>query len=166
MKPTLIICGTALAMTLLLSACSGEAATADAENTASQEATSTAEDHDATAYVEDETGGLVDAAIVEALNAKLTTHHDESSRDIYIILGTTTEGRDVETVAEEMRAERGADALIYVAGSDRALAIVGDGLDEAFTDETENAMVAHFEVNELADGLNAGADAVIARFGE
>ena len=66
--------------------------------------------------------------IVEELNTKLLSYHVSSGRDVHVVLGMSTDGRDVEEVAEEMRAERDADALIYVAGSDQALAIVGEEL--------------------------------------
>lgn len=164
----------AIGLTLALTACSGEAATADssdaaaedtAEDTAAEPGEEGAADHDASGYAEDETGGLIDPALIASLNAKLAGFHGDSGQDIHIIAAMSTGGRDIEQVAEEMRAERGADALIYVAGADQALAIVGEGLDEAFTTDAEVAMIAHFEENELAEGLNAGADALIARLG-
>jgi len=162
----------AIGLALSLSACSGEAATAQsgdaaeaAEDTAPEEMAEAVIDHDAATYAEDATGGLVDAGLIASLNEKLASFHADSGHDIHIIAGMSTEGRDIEEVAEEMRAERSADALIYVAGADQALAIVGEGLDEAFTTDAEVAMIAHFEEDELAEGLNSGADALIARLG-
>lgn len=160
---------TAIGLALALSACSGEAATSEddaaTEEAASDTAEDTAAEHVASGYAEDATGGLIDAALIASLNEKLASYHGESGHDIHIIAAMSTEGRDVEEVAEEMRVERGADALIYVAGADQALAIVGEGLDEAFTSTAEVAMIAHFEEDELAEGLNSGADALIARLG-
>ncbi|QLC25951.1 hypothetical protein HFP57_13570 [Parasphingopyxis algicola] len=166
---TMIPAGT-IAVALALTACSGEAATQNEDDEAAAAATEdTAADdaaaHDASGYAEDETDGLVDAALIATLNEKLAAFHADSGQDVHIILGMTTDGADIETIAEERRTEREADALIYVAGADQALAVVGEGLDEAFTGDTEVAMIAHFEENELAEGLNAGADALIARLG-
>ncbi|MEM8697378.1 MAG: TPM domain-containing protein [Pseudomonadota bacterium] len=170
MKLTQTIPAATIGLVLALTACSGEAATQESEETTAETADQAASedaapDHEATNYAEDETGGLIDAAIVAGLNEKLMAFHGNSGRDVHVVLGMTTDGRDVEEVAEEMRAEREADALIYVAGADQALAIVGEGLEEGFTSETELAMIAHFEEDELAEGLNAGADAVIAALG-
>lgn len=161
----------AIALALALTACSGEAATQNEDGEEAAEATAETEEgaaaaHDASGYAEDETDGLVDPALFAALNEKLAAFHADSGQDVHIILAMTTDGADIETVAEERRAERDADALIYVAGADQALAVVGEGLDEAFTGDTEVAMIAHFEENELAEGLNAGADALIARLGD
>ncbi|RED16809.1 TPM domain-containing protein [Parasphingopyxis lamellibrachiae] len=161
----------AIGLALTLTACSGEAATADSDDMATEEAVdesgeeAAAVEHDTSGYAEDATGGLIDAALIASLNEKLAGFHGDSGRDIHIIAAMSTDGRDIEEVAEEMRAERGADALIYVAGADQALAIVGEGLDEAFTTDAEVAMIAHFEEDELAEGLNSGADALIARLG-
>ncbi|MGJ8537386.1 MAG: TPM domain-containing protein [Parasphingopyxis sp.] len=160
----------AIGLALTLTACSGEAATADSDDIATEETAGepgeeAAGAHDASGYAEDETGGLIDAALIASLNEKLANFHGDSGQDIHIIAAMSTGGRDIEEVAEEMRAERGADALIYVAGADQALAIVGEGLDEAFTTDAEVAMIAHFEEDELAEGLNSGADALIARLG-
>jgi uncharacterized membrane protein YgcG len=169
MKLIHIIPAGTISLALALAACSGDAATAETEDTAEEAAGETAEDaapeHDATGYAEDATGGLIDAALISSLNEKLAGFHTDSGRDIHVIAAMSTEGRDVEEVAEEMRIEREADALIYVAGADQALAIVGEGLDEAFTTTAEVAMIAHFEEDELAEGLNSGTDALIARLG-
>lgn len=163
----------AIGSALILAACSEGEATAQAEDSeaAAEDSEAAAEDaeaevHDAAGYAEDETGGLIDAAIVEELNTKLLSYHVSSGRDVHVVLGMSTDGRDVEEVAEEMRAERDADALIYVAGSDQALAIVGEELDATVAGDAEVAMIAHFEENELSEGLNAGVDAIIANFGE
>lgn len=173
MTPNGKIMSTAVGLALALTACSGEAGAQaedtdmeEAADTAPDETPETAVDHDATAYAEDDTGGQIGAEIVDPLNERLAAFHAESGRDVHVILAMTTEGRDIETVAEEARAEREADALIYVAGADQALAIVGDGLDDGFTGDTELAMIAHFEENRLVDGLNAGVDAVTARLAE
>ena len=160
----------AIGSALILVACSEGEATAQAEDSeaAAEDASDNAEAevHDAAGYAEDETGGLIDAAIVEELNTKLLSYHVSSGRDVHVILGMSTDGRDVEEVAEEMRAERDADALIYVAGSDQALAIVGEELDATAANDAEVAMIAHFEENELSEGLNAGVDAIIANLGQ
>lgn len=159
----------AISAALVLAACSEGEATAqadDSESAAEDASAATPEVHDAAGYAEDETGGLIDAAIVEELNTKLVSYHASSGRDVHVVLGMSTDGRDVEEVAEEMRAEREADALIFVAGSDQALAIVGEGLDETAVTDAEVAMIAHFEENELSEGLNAGVDAVIADLGQ
>ena len=159
----------AIGSALILAACSEGEATAqaeDSESAAEDASAATPEVHDAAGYAEDETGGLIDAAIVEELNTKLVSYHASSGRDVHVVLGMSTDGRDVEEVAEEMRAEREADALIFVAGSDQALAIVGEGLDETAVTDAEVAMIAHFEENELSEGLNAGVDAVIADLGQ
>lgn len=163
MKLIHIIPASAIGLALALSACSGEAATAETDEAAGEGAD--AAEHDASGYAEDATDGLIDAALIANLNEKLAGFHADSGRDIHIIAAMSTDGRDIEEVAEEMRAERSADALIYVAGADQALAIVGEGLDEAFTTDAEVAMIAHFEEDELAEGLNSGADALIARLG-
>lgn len=172
MKLIHTIPASAIGLALALSACSGEAATAQsdeaaddvtADGTPEEAIEDAAADH--AGYAEDETGGLIDAGLIASLNEKLASFHTDNGHDIHIIAAMSTEGRDAEEVAEEMRVERGADALIYVAGADQALAIVGEGLDEAFTTDAEVAMIAHFEENELAEGLNSGADALIARFG-
>jgi uncharacterized membrane protein YgcG len=168
MKLTHIIPASAIGLALTLSACSGEAATTETDEATEESVGETADaaaEHDASGYAEDETGGLIDAGLIASLNEKLAGFHADSGRDIHIIAAMTTDGRDIEDVAEEMRAERSADALIYVAGADQALAIVGEGLDEAFTTDAEVAMIAHFEEDELAEGLNSGADALIARLG-
>ncbi|QLC22966.1 hypothetical protein HFP51_12685 [Parasphingopyxis sp. CP4] len=159
----------AISAALILAACSEGEATAqaeDSESAAEDASEETPEVHDAAGYAEDETGGLIDAAIVEELNTKLLSYHASSGRDVHVVLGMSTDGRDVEEVAEEMRAERDADALIYVAGSDQALAIVGEALGDTAVGEAELAMIAHFEENELSEGLNAGIDAVIADLGQ
>lgn len=177
MKLIHTIPASAIGLALALSACSGDAATAQSDEAADdvtaggvtaggapEEAIEdAAADH--AGYAEDATGGLIDPGLIASLNEKLASFHADSGHDIHIIAAMSTEGRDAEEVAEEMRVERGADALIYVAGADQALAIVGEGLDEAFTTDAEVAMIAHFEENELAEGLNSGADALIARFG-
>ena len=72
-----------------------EAAAEDASDDAE------AEVHDAAGYAEDETGGLIDAAIVEELNTKLLSYHVSSGRDVHVVLGMSTDGRDVEEVAED-----------------------------------------------------------------
>lgn len=161
--------GAGIGFALALAACSGEA-DAQAEDAAAEDvseagAETGAEGHDGV-YAEDETGGQVGADIVDPLNETLADFHAESGRDVHLILAMSTEGRDVEAVAEEQRAARDADALIYVAGADQALAIVGQDLEAAFTGDTELAMIAHFEENELAEGLTIGVDAVIARLSE
>lgn len=163
MKLIPIIPASAIGLALALSACSGEAATADEDATAETADDDAAPEHDTAGYAEDATDGMVDAGVMTGLNEKLASFHSDSGHDIHVITAMTTDGRDIEEVAEEMRTERGADALIYVAGEDQALAIVGEGLDDAFTGDAELAMIAHFEENELAEGLNSGVDAIIAR---
>lgn len=165
MKLTQTLPASVIGLALSLSACSGEAATSQSDDATEETVDEAASDHDATSFAEDQTGGLVSAELLSSLNEKLAGFHTDSGSDVHLITALTTDGRDIEEVAEEMRVERGADALIYVAGADQALAIVGEGLEEAFTTETELAMIAHFEEDELVEGLNAGADAVIARLG-
>lgn len=154
-----------IGLALSVTACGEEAAEAQADETVAEAPEESAAAHDASAYAEDETGGQVNPALLTALNERLDSFHADSGKDLHIILSMTTDGADVETVAEEARAERDADALIYVAGQDQVLAIVGDGLSEDFITTTELAMIAQFEENNLADGLNLGVDAVIAELG-
>ncbi|WP_299321500.1 hypothetical protein [Parasphingopyxis sp.] len=168
MKVHNLLPGGAIAAVIALTACSGEAG-AQAEDT-DMEAGDTATDEmpaeeEATTYAEDETGGQINPDLVEALNGKLADFHAESGRTVHLILAMTTGERDVEALAEAERAARDADALIYIAGADQALAIVGGDLDERFTTVTELTMVDHFEENRLAEGLNSGVDAVIAELG-
>lgn len=168
MKLTPTLPAIVLGLALSLSACSGEAATTQSDDDA--EATEetveeAASEQDASSFAEDQTGGLVSVELLSSLNEKLAGFHTDSGSVVHLITAMTTDGRDIEEVAEEMRTEREADALIFVAGADQALAIVGEGLDEDFTSETELAMIAHFEEDELVEGLNAGADALIARLG-
>lgn len=165
MKAHLFPSGAAIGFALALAAYSGEAGAQAEEVAAEAPAESEAESHDGM-YVEDETGGRVGADIVDPLRETLAAFHAESGRDVHLVLAMSTEGRNVEEVAEASREARDADALIYVAGADQALAIVGPDLDATFTGDTELAMIAHFEENELAEGLAMGVDAVIERLSE
>lgn len=167
MKFRTILPAAAVGLALSLAACGqGEEATADdTEATEVAPEGEAAEAAEPAAYTEDLTGGRIDAAVLAELNGKLTEFHGSSGKSVFVITTLTTEGRDIDEVANEMRAERNADALILVAGQDQALAIVGEGIDGTVIDETEAAMIARFEENDLAGGLNLGADAVIAQLG-
>lgn len=142
---------TMTAVGLALAACAGgeEQAAADEEATeATGDADPAAGDTGGTqdALFIDESG-FVDPAVVAEMQGRLADFLDETDKAVMVITILSTDGEDIEAAAERMRQERGADALILVAGGDQELAIVGindaasSSAEESMTNALDNGMI-------------------------
>lgn len=152
-----------LALALTLAACGdgGEAPAAgpeaaDAADTADAAPEGGADTAASGDYFVDESGAL-DPAIRTEAEATLDAYHASTGRDVYVVTIMSTDGADIEAEAERMRTERGADALILVAGTDHRLAIVGvnaaasQSAEESMTNALDNGMIR--EAFEMGIGL-------------
>lgn len=125
-------------------------------------------------YVTDLTGTL-EAARLQALEARLAALEQAKGSQVVVLLLPTTQPEPIEQfalrVAEQWRPGRkGVDdgALLVVALGDRALRIeVGYGLEGAIPDAMskriiEDIVVPLFRAGDLAGGVEAGVNAMIA----
>jgi uncharacterized membrane protein YgcG len=151
----------AIALSLGLAACGGGTTAADeTEATETTETEATRPD----AFFIDE-AGFVDEGEIGPVSERLGTLFDETGKIALVVAIRTTEDQDIEEAANAMLAERGADALILIAGEDEALAIVGEGIDPEEAALAEQAMIDGFDNGDLAGGFAAGVDFLVAQLG-
>jgi uncharacterized membrane protein YgcG len=147
-----------LALSLALAACGGGDDAAEAD-------TAEAEAHDPTGYASDLTGDLTDEIGPDGLgglNEQLAGHHSDSGNDVHILVVGSTNGEPVASAAAIARASGDSDALIYIAAGDQAIAVVGEGIDEAEGDAVAASMVEHFDSDDIGGGFTAGIDGTLA----
>ena len=150
---TAMMCATALSMAV--AGCSGEADTADGEAGA-EEATEEAEHGE---YIVDESGQLADEIGAEAIanvNERLASKHEESGRDIHILIVDSTNGEDINAVAEAARTERDADAMILIAVNEQNIGVVGENIDAQEGEGAANAIITAFDNGNFENGMMNG----------
>lgn len=149
---------------LALAACSGASDTAETaeENQAAEEAETAPE-----SFVVDQTGELSEELGPEMLtgvNERLAAHYSETGNNVQILIVDTTNGADIAETATAAMEEAGSDAMIYIAGGDQAIGVVGTGIDEAEAEGVVETMVSAFDNGNFeagfSDGIAATADAM------
>ena len=145
---------TATAVGLALAACAGgeEQAAADEEAAEATEGAAGEGDADTGAAAEDgalfvDESGFIESAIAQEMAARLADYRQETGRTVAVVAIMSTEGADIAAEAERMRTERGADALILVAGGDKDIGIAGvnqataESAEESMTNALDNGMI-------------------------
>lgn len=121
-------------------------------------------------------GGVVDAAQAQALNDKLASFEQRSGAQFIIYVFPTLEGEVLEDFtircAEQWKVgnkKYDNGLILFVFVKERKLRVeVGYGLEPTMTDSfssdvIRNYIAPHFSTGDYAGGLNAAADAIIAR---
>lgn len=151
---TAMMCATALSMAV--AGCSGEADTADGAEEATEEAAEEAEHGE---YIVDESGQLADEIGAEAIanvNERLASKHEESGRDIHILIVDSTNGEDINAAAEAARTERDADAMILIAVNEQNIGVVGENIDAQEGEGAANAIITAFDNGNFENGMMNG----------
>lgn len=146
----------ATALTMTLAGCSGEADTADAEGSEAAASEEAAEHGD---YITDESGQLAEEIGDEAIanvNERLASKHEESGRDIHILIVDSTDGEDSDTAAAAARSETDADAMIYIAVNQQEIAVVGENIDAQEGEGAANAIITAFDNGNFENGMMNG----------
>lgn len=120
--------------------------------------------------------GLLDAAQAEALNRKLADFEQQSGAQFIIYVLPALEGQSIEDFSlrsverwkvGQKKFDNGLVMFVFV--KDRKIRIeVGYGLEGSVTDAYSSRVIReyiapHFQQNDFAGGLNAAADALIAK---
>ena len=151
---TAMMCATALSMAV--AGCSGEADTADGAEEATEEAAEEAEHGE---YIVDESGQLADEIGAEAManvNERLASKHEESGRDIHILIVDSTNGEDINAAAEAARTERDADAMILIAVNEQNIGVDGENIDAREGEGAANAIITAFDNGNFENGMMNG----------
>ena len=154
---TAIMCATALSMTV--AGCSGEADSADGEASADEASEEAAAEVEHGEYIVDESGQLADEIGAEAManvNERLASKHEESGRDIHILIVDSTNGEDINAAAEAARTERDADAMILIAVNEQNIGVVGENIDAQEGEGAANAIITAFDNGNFENGMMNG----------
>lgn len=154
---TAMMCATALSMAV--AGCSGEADTADGDAGAEEATEEAAEEAEHGEYIVDESGQLADEIGAEAManvNERLASKHEESGRDIHILIVDSTNGEDINAAAEAARTERDADAMILIAVNEQNIGVVGENIDAREGEGAANAIITAFDNGNFENGMMNG----------
>ena len=119
--------------------------------------------------------GLLDVSAKAQLEQKLADYERESSNQIVVVTLTTLQGQPIEDYGYKLgrhwqlgQKERNNGAILLVVPSERQVRIeVGYGLEPVLTDAAsriiiERIILPHFREKDIAGGITAGVDAMIA----